>query len=188
VTDHTSARGSGPQTIKVQRAKSGNAWVLVHPRAVREMAEDLDEVRAMIVAGEADVAIDELRWLLDHCHDMIEAHFLLGKLAVEVDNDLPLARGHFGMGYQLGLQALRRAKFPLPVPALHPANRMFFDSGRGLAWSLRELGKADMALEVVEQLLALDPTDPLGLSSWLDEIRTAGKPLVGLDQLWRKEL
>lgn len=183
----TRSSGSGPQSIKVQRAKNGNDWVLVHPRAVREMAEDLDEVRAMIEAGETDVAIDELRWLLDHCHDMIEAHFLLGKLAVEVDHDLPLARGHFGTGYQLGLQALRRAKLPMPVPALHPANRMFYDSGRGLAWCLRELGKSDLALEVVEQMLALDPNDPLGLASWLDEIRTAGKPLVGLEQLWRQE-
>ncbi len=183
----TSPSGSGPQTIKVQRAKSGNGWVLAHPRAVREMAEDLDEVRAMIDAGETDVAIDELRWLLGACHDTIEAHFLLGKLAVEVDHDVPLARGHFGTGYQLGLHPLRRAQLPTPVPALHPANRMFYESGRGLAWCLRELGKSDMALEVVEQMLALDPDDPLGLASWLDEIRTAGKPLVGPEQLWRAE-
>lgn len=184
----TKSGGNRPRTaLSVERAKNGNDWVLVHPRAVREMAEDLDEVRAMIASGEVDVAIDELRWLLDHCHDMIEAHFLLGKLAVEVDNDLPLARGHFGSGYQLGLQALRRAKLPTPVPALHPANRMFFDAGRGLAWCLRELGKPELALEVVEQLLALDPADPLEIGSWIDEIRTAGKPLVGLDQLWRNE-
>ena len=183
----SSPSGSGPQAISVQRAKSGNGWVLVHPRAVREMAEDLDVVRAMIDAGETDVAIDELRWLLGTCHEAIEAHFLLGKLAVEVDHDLPLARGHFGTGYQLGLQALRRAKLLTPVPALHPANRTFYDAGRGLAWCLHGLGKSEMALEVVEQLLALDPDDPLGLTAWLDEIRTAGKPLVGLDQLWRNE-
>ncbi|MCH8841146.1 MAG: hypothetical protein IH831_10855, partial [Planctomycetes bacterium] len=71
--------------ISVQRAKSGNGWVLVHPRAVREMAEDLEELRGMIDAGETDVAIDELRWLLGTCPEIIEGHFLLGKLAAEVD-------------------------------------------------------------------------------------------------------
>jgi tetratricopeptide (TPR) repeat protein len=127
------------------------------------MAEDLEELRVMIDAGETDVAIDELRWLLGTCPEIIEGHFLLGKLAAEVDHDVPLARGHFGTAYQLGLQALRRAKLPTPVPALHPANRTFYDAGRGLVWCLEKLGKHDMALEVVEQMLALDPGDPLGL-------------------------
>jgi len=166
------------KSLSVGRAKSGNGWVLVPPRAVRDRAEDLDEVRAMIDAGETDVAIDELRWLLSDCNDLIEAHFLLGKIAVKVDNDLPLARGHFGCGYQLGLRALRRAKMPTPVPSLHPANRTFFDAGRGLAWCLHQLGKTSMAVEVVEQLLKCDPNDPLGLAGWLDELRTGGLPMV----------
>ena len=148
------------------------------------MAEDLEELQRIIDAGETDVAIDELRWLLGTCPEMIEGHFLLGKLAVEADQDLPLARGHFGTGYQLGLQALRRTKMPKPVPALHPANRTFYDAGRGLVWCLDQLGKQKMALEVVEQMLALDPDDPLGLSAWLNEIRTAGKPMVDLGDLW----
>jgi len=164
--------------LTVRRAKSGHGWILVPPRAVRDRAEDLEEVRAMIDAGEPEIAVDELRWLLSDCSEMIEAHFLLGKLAVEVDHDLPLARGHFGCGYQLGLQALRRANMPTPVPALHPANRPFFDAGRGLAWSLHQLDKTPMAIEVVEQLLTLDPDDPLGLAGWLDELRTGGLPMV----------
>jgi hypothetical protein len=178
-------RSSRRNAISVQRAKSGNGWVLVHPNAVREMTEDLQELRAMIAADETDVAIDELRWLLGTCPDMIEGHFLLGKLAAEVDDDIPLARGHFGTGYQLGLQALRRAKMPKPVPVLHPANRTFYDAGRGLVWCLDQLGKQKMALEVVEQMLKLDPDDPLGLASWLDEIRTAGKPMVEFGDLWQ---
>ena len=170
--------------VRLQRAQNGNDWILVHPKAVREMAEDLEEVRAMIAAGEADVAIDELRWLLGNCSEVIEAHFLLGKLAVERDGDLKLARGHFGFGYQLGFKAWRRAKKPTPVPALHPANRWFFDSGRGLAWCVCELDKSVLAQEIVQQLLTLDPRDPLGLSSWLDELRTGDKQIVELSQLW----
>ena len=171
-------------TISLQRAKSGNGWILVHPDAARQCAEDLDEVRKMIDSGEPEVARDELRWLLGICHDLIEAHFLLGKVAVESDSDLSLARGHFGVGYQLGLQALRRQKFPKPVPALHPANRAFFDCGRGLVWCLHELDKTSLAREVLDQLLELDPTDPLGLTSWREEIDTAGLQIVDMQSLF----
>ena len=184
MSKRSSRGGSGANVVTVQRAKSGNAWVLSHPRAVRDMAEDLQEVRAMIADGESDIAIDELRWLLGTCSEVIEAHFLLGKLAVEADGDVGLARGHFGFGYQLGIKAWRRAQKPTPMSPLHPANRFFFDCGRGLAWCLRELEKPHMALEVVEQLLELDPDDPLTLARWVDELRTGDKQIVPLDQLW----
>ena len=139
----------------------------------------------MIAAGESEVAVDELRWLLGTCHDLIEAHLLLGKLAVEVEGDVSLGRGHFGAGYQLGLHALRRAKMPKPLLALHPANRTFYDSGRGLAWCLHELGKTALALEVLEQLLELDPGDPLRIAGWLDEIQTDGKTMVDVATLFK---
>jgi len=152
---------------------------------VRDTAEDLEVVRQMIDAGEADIAIDELRWLLGTCHDMIEAHFLLGKMAVEVDHDLPLGRGHFGTGYQLGLQAWRRADRPTPLLALHPANRFFFDSGRGLAWCLDELDKSAMAREVLQEMLRIDPADPLNIAGWLDEMATAGKTVIEVGLLFK---
>ena len=98
---------------------------------------------------------------------------------------MSLARGHFGAGYQLGLQALRRARLPKPLPALHPANRMFFDCGRGLAWCLHELGKSSMAREVLEQLLEFDPTDPLDVRGWLEEIETKGLPIVDASSLFQ---
>ena len=134
----------------------------------------------MMAAGESEVAVDELRWLLGTCHDLIEAHYLLGKLAAETAGDVSLARGHFGVGFELGDKALSRARNPTPLPALHPANRPFFDAGRGLAWCLNELGKRDMALEVVQRLLACDPADPLGLKGWIDDIQTGGAPIVEL--------
>ena len=139
----------------------------------------------MMAAGEAEIAVDELRWLLGTCHDLVEAHFLLGKLAVEAANDVSLGRGHFGAGYQLGLHAWRRANRPRPMPALHPANRAFFDSGRGLAWCLRELGKKAMAIEVLQQLLELDSDDPLGVANWLEEIQTDGKSIVDVATLFK---
>lgn len=166
--------------VAVERARSGQGWALTHPPCVREAAEDLEEVRTMIAAGETEVAVDELHWLVSSCAEMIEAHFLLGKLAAETAGDLPLARGHFGFGYELGAKAIERAGKPAPLAALHPANRPFFDAGRGLAWCLNELGKRDMALEVIAELLRCDPTDPLGLRGWIDEINTGGAPIVEL--------
>lgn len=180
-------RRPNKNSLSLERAKSGNAWVFLHPREVRECAEDLDEVRDMIAAGETDIAVDELRWLLEMCHEMLAAHFLLGKVAVEVANDIPLGRGHFGAGYQLGLQAWRRAGEPKPIAALHPANRVFFDCGRGIVWCLHNLQLDTMAIEVTEQLLALDPSDPLALKSWLDELRTEGKQIVQLGGLFRSQ-
>lgn len=180
-------RRSNKNSLSLERAKSGNAWVFSHPREARECAEDLDEVCEMIAAGETDIAVDELRWLLEMCHEMLAAHFLLGKVAVEVDNDIPLGRGHFGAGYQLGLQAWRRAGQPKPLTALHPANRVFFDCGRGLVWCLHNLQLNTMAIEVAEQLLSLDSSDPLALNSWLDELRTDGKQIVQLGGLFRSQ-
>jgi len=173
-----------PRGVSVERARSGQGWTLTHPACVRESAEDLEEVREMIAAGETDVAVDELRWLIKSCTDMIEAHFLLGKVAVETGGDIALGRAHFGFGYQLGARALQRAGNPAPLPALHPANRPFFDAGRGLAWCLTELSKREMALEVVEHLLRCDPADPLNLRAWIEEIKTAGAPIVELGGLF----
>jgi hypothetical protein len=116
----------------------------------------------MVEAGEVEIAQDELRWLLSGCSEFIAAHVLLGELAV-AGGDLPLARGHFGAGYQLGLQTLRRAKMPKPLLYSQPANRPFFDAARGLVECLKKLGKPQMADEIIQTMLELDPSDPLGL-------------------------
>jgi hypothetical protein len=183
----SSQNSGGSSRVGVERGRSGQGWTLTHPADVREGAEDLDEVREMIAGGESDVAVDELRWLLKTCPEWIEAHYLLGKLAVEVHADVPLGRAHFGFGYQLGARAMERTGNPTPLPAMHPANRPWYDAGRGLAWCLAEIGKRDMALEVVEQLRRCDPSDPLGLGEWIDELRTAGAPIVELGGLFTPE-
>jgi hypothetical protein len=165
--------------LGVRRTTDGRGWALAHPRCVRDCSEDLDEVRDMIEAGEFDLAVDELRWLLTDCSEFIAAHALLGELAAAKD-DVPLARGHFGAGYQLGLQTLRRANMPKPLLYSQPANRPFFAAGRGLAWCLAKLGKQPLAREVVDTLLQLDPSDPLELHAMLDELASGGLPIVEL--------
>jgi hypothetical protein len=163
----------------VRRATDGRSWVFVHPRCARDRAEDLEEVLMMIEAGETDVAMDELRWLLSGCAEFIAAHVLLGELARSA-GDVPLARGHYGAGYQLGLQTLRRAKMPKPVLYSQLANQPFFEAGQGLVWSLETMSKPQLAEEVVATLAELDPADPLRLKSMLDEMRSGGAPVVEL--------
>ncbi len=133
----------------------------------------------MVEAGESDIALDELRWLLSGCAEFIAAHVVLGELAHD-SGDMNLARGHYGAGYQLGLQTLRRGKMPKPLLYSQAANRPFFEAGRGLAWSLEKLGKRQMAEEVVATLVELDSSDPLQLRRMLDELRSGGAPIVDL--------
>lgn len=165
--------------MSVRRTTDGRSWVFVHPRSARDRAEDLEEVQLMIEAGEHEIALDELRWLLSGCSEFIAAHVLLGELARHA-GDIPLARGHYGAGYQLGLQTLRRAEMPKPVLYSQPANRPFFEAGQGLVWSLEKQGQRQMAEEVVATLVELDLSDPLQLRAMLDELRTGGAPIISL--------
>jgi hypothetical protein len=168
--------------LGVRRASDGRGWVLVHPRCARERAEDIAEVRAMIAAGESDVAIDELRWLVGGCNECIEAHTLLGELALAADGDVALARGHFGCAVQLGLKTLQRARVAGPLHYAQPANRAFYQAARGLALCLAKLDMTAKAVELVNDLVRLDPTDPLKLRKLVDDVRTGGLPIVELSR------
>ena len=142
----------------------------MHPRCAKARAEDIDEVREMIAASETDVARDELRWLLDECHDFIEAHALLGDLAF-AESDFKLARGHYGYAYQLGLRAIEQTKDVTRVSGDNPANQPFFHGGQGLVRCLVKMGKRGLAQDAANRLLQLDPADPLGLRSILSRSR-----------------
>ena len=120
----------------------------------------MEEVRAMLEAGEFDVARDELVWVLSGCHDLMEAHRTLGDIAL-ADQDFPLARGHFATAYRLGTVALKRAGRNAKLPYSIAANRDFHLAGKGLAWSLKLLGKDRLSEEIVDELLRRDPSDPL---------------------------
>lgn len=144
------------------------------------MAEDLEEVHAMVEAGEAEVAIDELRWLLGNCHEFMAAHVLLGELAVDVHNDVDLARGHFGFAYQLAQKAIQRERLKGKLPGAQPANAPFYQAARGLAYCLEKKQKPEMANEVAAFVKRFDPTDPTGVAALLDELRSGGAPMIDL--------
>jgi tetratricopeptide (TPR) repeat protein len=157
-------RGAGREKLAVARrdTPAGPAWELVHPRCCRKRKEDIEEVEAMVEAGETEIAHDELVWLLSECPDFLEAHVQLGLIALE-DDDAKLARGHFGRAYELAIRALDAAGSPRPLPYDLDGNKAFFQAAKGLVHSLVELGRRQAANEVCQRLATLDATDPLGI-------------------------
>ena len=157
--------------LQEQRDASGTAWEFVHPRCARKRRDDIEEVEAMVAAGEAEIARDELVWLLSECPDFLEAHLHLGLIALE-DDDPKLARGHFGRAYELGLRALEAAGSPRPLPYALAGNRPFFEAAKGLVHCLVATGRLTVAQDVVRRTTALDPTDPLALAALLAAARS----------------
>lgn len=158
-------RSSG--AIQVRRASDGESYELLFPPSVRERTEDMEEVHAMLAGGEKEIATEELRWLLGGCHELLEAHYLLGKIAAE-SGSRDLARAHLGYAFKLGADAIPKRGLDHPLPHANPANKAFHEAGAELAKILLELNEANKAKEVAMQLLALDPTDPLGVKKILD--------------------
>jgi hypothetical protein len=174
---------SAPAPSKPQRSaaklslaqSAGSDWVLVHPRCARQRREDLEEVEQMIAGGEQEIARDELRWLLDECHDFLAAHKILGDLAL-AEGDYRLARGHYGYAYQLGIQAIDANGGAKRLSYAEPANQAFFQAGRGLLLCLTKLNKRGPARDVTNRLLQFDAGDPLGLRRLSDSGCGQAKP------------
>ena len=156
--------GPSRDALRVEKrdTPAGPAWEFVHPRCARRRREDIAEVEAMMAAGEAEIARDELVWLLSECPDFIEAHVHLGLIALE-DDDPKLARGHFGRAWELCLKALDAAGGPRRVPYDLPGNKPFHEAAKGLVHCLVETGRLPLARNVCARIGPLDPTDPLGI-------------------------
>ncbi|HEY1601989.1 MAG TPA: hypothetical protein VGG64_20470 [Pirellulales bacterium] len=159
---------SARPTLSVRRTGNPGEYELIHPHCAEQRAEDLEEVHQMIDGGELDIAVDELRWLLNGCPECLEAHKLLGELALS-EGDTRLARAHFGYAFDLGMQAVPVEGLRGTLPFSLPANRGFLTAAKGLALCLYELHERDRAREVAERLIAADPTDPLRARDWLSQ-------------------
>jgi len=162
------AKRERPLRVLRRPAPTGDQWEFVHSSCARRRQEDLQEVEAMLEAGETAIAREELVWLLSECPDFVEAHLHLGLLALE-DGDAKLARGHFGRGVELGLRALEEAGNPHPLPYALPGNRSFFESAKGLLHCLMATGRKALARDMSRRVVAFDPADPLALSRMAGE-------------------
>ncbi len=148
--------GASPARLQLKRL-DGNRFAFQPPICAVDRKEDLDEVHQMIGGGELEIARDELLYLVSDCRGFLEAHNLLGELALE-ENDLALARGHFGFAYEIGLDSLPKG-FRGILPANADYNRPFFLAGRGLARCLIARGKRSEGREVLRQLARFDPRE-----------------------------
>ena len=160
-------RGDRLSLCRREQPGNGPVWELIPPRCSRQRKEDLEEVEAMLAGGEAEIAREELIWLLSECPDFLEAHVQLGMIALEED-DAKLARGHFGRAYELVLRTLEAAGASGLMPYTLEANRVFFEAAKGLAHTLLATGKRKMALDVLRRTTQLDPADTLGIRGMLE--------------------
>lgn len=154
-------------SLSLKRLK-GNQWMLVAPECACERQLDLDEARDMRAKREEEIARDELLYLVADCHGFLEAHNLLGELALE-ENDVKLARGHFGYSYENALKALPPG-FKGLLPADQGYNGAFFEAGRGLARCLISLGRVAEGAAVLKKLAGWDPEEP-HTQSLLEQLR-----------------
>lgn len=164
-------RGAPPPARGLLRMRrlDGNRFALQKPAAAFEREDDLDEVQQMIAAGEFEIARDELLYLVADSRSFLEAHNLLGELALE-EEDIGLARGHFGFAYEVGLDSLG-SDFKGILPAGRDYNREFFRAGRGVARCLIARGDRAEGRAILEKLLKLDSreSESRGLLEELDE-------------------
>lgn len=157
-------RRSGTDRLRLQpRPRGDGVWFeIVQPRCAGRRREDLEEVEAMVAAGEIEIAREELVWLLAECPDFLEAHVQLGLLALGVD-DFRLARGHFGRAYKLCLDAIDAAGGSAPLPYELPGNRPLHEAAKGLVHCLLGTGRGGAARDICRRMARLDPADPLGI-------------------------
>jgi tetratricopeptide (TPR) repeat protein len=140
------------------KSLGGNRFVFVAPECALDRDLDLAEAIEMRAGGEFEIARDELLYLVGDCRGFLEAYLQLAELALE-DEDIALAKGHFGFAYEQGLEILPQ-NFRGQLPCQEGYNAHFFAAGRGLARCLIARREPVKAREVLEQLLKFDPTEP----------------------------
>lgn len=150
------------------RRLDANRFALLEPFTAIDRKEDIEEVRNMIAGAELEIARDELLYLVSDCRGFLEAHNLLGELALE-EGDIPLAQGHFGFAYEIGIDSLPPG-FKGRLPANKEYNGAFFLAGRGVARCLIARGQHAKGREVLEQLARLDPQEE-HVRALLDELK-----------------
>lgn len=162
---HQQRKQAQPQGITV-RLIENDVYELVHPRKARMLSDDLEEVHDMLAHEEWDLAVDELLWLLRECRELLEAHQLLGRIAL-FQGKLDLARAHLGHAYELGLNATG-TDFAGRLPFTRFSNRPLLQASYDLVQCLLRLEEHELARSVAKQLVKWDPTDPLHVRNLCD--------------------
>jgi hypothetical protein len=119
-----------PPRLALRRVE-GEIHQLVHPPCALRRWPDYEEGLEAWKAGAVDEARAALRYALDGCGENLWIHVALGRIALEVDNNLALARGHFGYAFELVRGAVP-PEFRGVLPADRHANRPLYTAIDGL--------------------------------------------------------
>ncbi len=125
--------------LRLRRMESGE-FELDHPPCIYELEPDYEEGMELWKAGEPEEARDSLRFALQGCGDNMYVHVALGGLALEIDRDANLARGHFGYAFELAERTLPRG-FAGTISRNAPPNRPLYEAVEGLIQCYRSLGQ-----------------------------------------------
>lgn len=186
--DYAEAVGDAPAPV----ARYLRAIMQLGPRPAFEMEQvlpgadsddpDSDPIIAALDArdmGDPDSAFELLQSCLVQDLRCIDAHVHLGHLHFGHGTSEWTARNalrHYSVGVAVGEQALG-PDFNGVLPWGWINNRPFLRSLQGLGLAAWQLGGHETARRVMERLLWLDPSDPMGTMARLAHVR-AGKPYV----------
>jgi hypothetical protein len=106
---------------------------------VDERRADYEEALEIWRMGEPEEARDALRYALEGCGANLWVHVALGRIALEVMRDRPLARGHFGYAVELVEKALPPG-FDGTLPRSLATNVPYHEAAAGLVACLDALG------------------------------------------------
>jgi hypothetical protein len=129
---------------------SENRFELVHPPCVEERSADYDEGMTAWKAGACDEAREIFRDALDGCGQNIWIHLALGKMALQEEQKLELARGHLGYVIELANQALAAQRHGT-LDIHSPANQPVFEAIECLIEVFKQL-KQSRAIEDLNRL------------------------------------
>ena len=139
--------GSGKGTGFSLRPRGPGCFEVVHPPCVARLWDDYEDALEAWRAGEPEEARDMLRFALEGCGDHVWIHCALGQIALEVEDNPGLARGHFGYALELVERALPRG-FSGRLPGDLPGNKPVYLALDGLIACARADGNTSAVSEL----------------------------------------
>ncbi len=161
--EHPDAGQPAHSRISLKELDPGR-FELVHPACVARLWDDYQEALDAWRQGEPEEARDMLRFALEGCGDHLWVHCALGQIALELEKDPSLAKGHFGYAYELIERAIPRGFKGLLSPDCH-GNQPLYQAIDGLIRCALAAGHAGEVAELKRVQASLSGRSATGRSS-----------------------
>jgi tetratricopeptide (TPR) repeat protein len=149
--------------LAIERAGE-NMWTFTFPRLTWEVLEEFHEALEYWRAGYLTDAEEEYLWLLEEFPEFIDVHHHLALVLRKTDRK-DEAFQVWQETVQMGLDCLPE-EFEIgqdTLPWIILENRPFLRAYHGLGLEYLERGKTERALEIFEDILAMNPNDNQGV-------------------------